>query len=98
MSDLYIDGAMLARVRSDLGTIGDLLAGPAREMRAVTGSAMGAPALARRMDEFGDEWSYGIERLGGFAAGAADALARIDEAFRAADTALGDALRRAGAR
>ncbi|MEU6995601.1 hypothetical protein ABZ953_33715 [Streptomyces sp. NPDC046465] len=32
-------------------------------MEQVTGGAMGVPELARRMDDFGDEWSYGIKQL-----------------------------------
>lgn len=96
MSDVYIDGAVLARVRSNLGDIRDLMQTPARRMRDVTGSAMGARDLARRMDEFGDEWAYGIEKLGGFAADAVDALDRIEQAFRDADTSLATALQQAG--
>ncbi|WP_347059608.1 hypothetical protein ABC795_03950 [Blastococcus sp. HT6-30] len=98
MSDLYIDGAVLARVHADLLGVRDLLEQPAREMREVTGSAMGSPALARRMDEFGNEWAYGIGRLGRFAADAADALDRISATFRQADASLADALREAGGR
>lgn len=96
MSDVYIDGAVVARVRSNLGDIRDLMQTPARQMREVTGSAMGARDLARRMDEFGDEWAYGIEKLGGFAADAVEALDRIEKAFRDADTSLAKALRQAG--
>ena len=96
MSDVYIDGAVLARVRSNLGDIRDLMQTPARQMREITGSAMGARDLARRMDEFGDEWAYGIEKLGGFAAHAVVALDRIEQAFRDADTSLAQALRQAG--
>jgi hypothetical protein len=96
VSDVYIDGAVLARVRSNLGDIRDLMQTPARQMREVTGSAMGARDLARRMDEFGDEWAYGIEKLSGFAADAVDALDRIEQAFRDADTSLAQALRQAG--
>jgi hypothetical protein len=96
VSDVYIDGAVLARVRSNLGDIRDLMQTPARRMREVTGSAMGARDLARRMDEFGDEWAYGIEKLGGFAADAVDALDRIERAFRDADASLAQALQQAG--
>ena len=96
MSDLYIDGAVLARVRSNLGNIRDLMQTPAREMRAVTGSAMGAPDLARRMDDFGDEWAYGIEKLSAFAGSAVEALDTIQQAFDDADTSLAQALQQAG--
>lgn len=95
MSDVYIDGEVLSRVRSNLGNIRELMERPAQAMRAVSGSAMGAPALARRMDEFGDEWAYGIDKLSGFAGDAVEALDRIEQAFEQADTSLTEALRNA---
>jgi hypothetical protein len=48
------------------------------------------------MDEFGDEWAYGIDKLDGFAGSAAEALDRIAQAFHEADTSLARALREAG--
>jgi hypothetical protein len=96
VSDVYIDGAVLARVRSNLAGIRDLMQAPARAMEEVTGSAMGARDLARRMDEFGDEWAYGIGKLSEFAGSAVEALDRIEQAFEAADSALATALREAG--
>lgn len=96
MSDVYIDGAVLARVRSNLAGIRDRMQTPAREMREVTGSAMGARDLARRMDDFGNEWAYGIGKLSEFAGSAVEALDRIERAFDEADTSLAQALREAG--
>ncbi|KAF4406549.1 hypothetical protein [Streptomyces lycii] len=66
MSDLYIDMDMLDRVQCNIKRISELMKKPGREMKKVDGSSMGAAKLAERMDEFGDEWSYGIERLGKF--------------------------------
>jgi hypothetical protein len=96
VSDLYIDGDALARVRSNLSGIRELMERPARQMRDVSGSSMGAAALARRMDEFGSEWAYGIDKLSGFAGSAVEALDRIEQAFEDADTSLAEALRNAG--
>jgi hypothetical protein len=96
VSDVYIDGDVLARVRSNLAGIRDLMETPAREMREVTGADLGARYLVRRMDEFGDEWAYGIDKLGGFAGSAVEALDRIAQAFHEADTSLARALRKAG--
>jgi hypothetical protein len=98
VSDVYIDGAVLARVRANLADIRSLMETPAREMRDVTGSAMGARDLARRMDEFGDEWAYGIGKLAEFAGSAVEALDQIERAFEDADTELARALREAGGR
>ncbi|WP_330307013.1 MULTISPECIES: hypothetical protein [unclassified Streptomyces] len=63
MSDLYIDNAMLQRVRKDLAHIDDLLEKPAKAMDAVDVRAMGASELEKRMDSFGEEWNYGIKQL-----------------------------------
>ena len=96
MTDLYIDGAMLQRVRTNLNDIGDLLKGPGRAMARVDAAAMGASALEQRMNSFGDEWSYGIKKLSGFAKSAVEALDNIEKAFDDADKNLADELNKAG--
>jgi hypothetical protein len=57
VSDLYIDGPMLERVKGSFRRIEDLLSGPARQMRTVAGAQMGPSALVDRVNEFGEEWS-----------------------------------------
>lgn len=96
MSDLYIDGAMLKRVRSNLSRIVDLLNGPARAMRDVDGSDVGPERLVNRVRDFGHEWEYGIGQLGKFSGSAVEALDSIEKAFDDADVKLADALRDAG--
>lgn len=51
-----------------------------------------ATELAARMDEFGDEWSYGIGKLAEFAETAVEALDAIEKAFATADEDLAAAL------
>lgn len=92
MSDLYIDNAMLKRVRDNLAHIGDVLDKPAKAMADVDAKAMGASALERRMDEFGDEWSYGFGQLRKFAKGAVEALDQIEKGFADLDKDLAAAL------
>lgn len=91
--EVYIDDAVLARVRSNLVDVGELLSRPARAMRELDSAAVGAGELARRLDEFGHEWSYGIDKLAAFSDAAVRALDEIDRAFDAADQSLADALR-----
>jgi hypothetical protein len=91
--DVYIDAAVLSRVRRNLHDVREVMQRPARAMAEVTGSAMGAPDLARRMDEFGSEWSYGIGQLARFAGDAVEALDAIESAFEQADACLAGALR-----
>lgn len=92
MGDLYVDGAMLDRVHDHLKHMRDLLETPARKMAGVDGSAMGADQLARRMDDFGHEWHYGIGKLGEFSDGAVKALEQIKKTFEKTDTDLAKAL------
>lgn len=91
-SDLYIDGDMLERVRQSLTNVQTILAAPGRAMARIDWEAMGNAHLAGTVQEFGDEWHYGIEQLGTFSEGAVTALDAIRDAFDQADTDLADAL------
>lgn len=92
MGHLYIDGAMLSRVRTNLGQIETLLTRPADAMKSLDGSEIGPAKLRSRVTEFADEWAYGIQQLGEFTAAAVDALTSIEDAFEQADTDLAAAL------
>ena len=91
-SDLYIDGDVLARVRSNFARIESLLGRPAGQMRSVDGRDAGPATLVARLNDFGHEWQYGIEQLGEFAASVVEALDSISAAFTEADANLAAAL------
>ncbi|WP_250300939.1 hypothetical protein [Streptomyces sp. A 4/2] len=91
MSDLSIDYEVLNRVRGNLDHIAELMKKPGQDMKHVSGKSIGVPELAKRMDHFGDEWSYGIKKLTKFSANASKALLKIKEAFEKLDTELADA-------
>lgn len=95
MSDLYIDGEMLNQVRRNLRHIDGLLGKPIHAMADIDAKAMGASSLERRMEEFGDEWSYGIKQLGKFSKGAAKALDKIEKSFEQLDLDLAKELSKA---
>ncbi|MEU5307660.1 hypothetical protein [Streptomyces sp. NPDC021562] len=88
MSDLYIDNAMLRRVRKNLAHIDQLLTRPAKAMASVDVRAMGASELEKRMESFGDDWHYGIKQLKKFSGKAVKALDRIEEKFAGQDDEL----------
>ncbi|MEV7789047.1 hypothetical protein AB0O72_27240 [Streptomyces sp. NPDC088106] len=90
MSDLSADYATLNRVRHNLDHIAHLMKKPGRDMENVTGDAMGVPELAERMDDFGDEWSYGIKQLTKFSEQASKALLKVKEAFEGLDHELAE--------
>lgn len=93
MSDLYIDFEVLARVRRDIRRIGDIMEHPGKEMDEVDGNSMGVTELAWRMNDFGDEWSYGIKQISKFSDSAVKALDKIEKAFDGLDDKLDQALR-----
>lgn len=88
MPDLYIDGAVLARTRDRLRSIENLLTRPCREMAALPSEAVAQECLRVRLREFGDEWSYGIGKLGEFSAAASEALNQVERAFHEVEDKL----------
>lgn len=94
VSDLTADYEVLNRVRHNLDHIAELMKKPGREMEKVTGNSMGVPELARRMDDFGDEWSYGIKQLTKFSEKASEALLTVKESFEKLDDELAEANRK----
>jgi hypothetical protein len=96
MADLFIDGAMLERVKSNFKNIEDLLNGPARTMKSIDASEAGPSTLKDRIRDFGEDWGYGIGQLGEFSGSVVDSLQAIADAFDEADTNLADALENAG--
>lgn len=75
---------------------------PCREIAALPSEAVAQQTLRSKLEEFGDEWSYGIGKLGEFSAAAGESLTQIDQAFGDADgklaSTLEEARRKAGSR
>ncbi len=88
MGDLFIDFSTLRRVRRDLDDVESLLSGPCRGMAELPADAAGHAQLRDRLREFGDEWDYGIAKLGDFSKGAAEALDHIETTFTELDQEL----------
>ncbi|MDT0269158.1 hypothetical protein RM844_22995 [Streptomyces sp. DSM 44915] len=86
--DLYLDYDLLGTNRDNIRGIAQLLEGPCRAMADVNGSDMGVDRLEQRMDDFGDEWEYGIGKLAEFSDAAATCLDEVLVAFRDIDEAL----------
>ncbi|MGW1052030.1 hypothetical protein AB5J72_09980 [Streptomyces sp. CG1] len=95
MSDIYVDIDVLNRVRSDIKNIGEIMERPGREMDEVDGDCMGVSMLASRMNDFGDEWSYGIKQIKKFSGAAVKTLDKMKKAFEDFDDELAQELRKA---
>ncbi|KAB8158906.1 hypothetical protein FH609_019860 [Streptomyces sp. 3MP-14] len=95
-SDLYLDYDMLRATRDNIRQVADLMERPCQAMAEAEGSAMGVARLVGRMDDFGDEWEYGISQLREFAEQAAAALDEVIHAFDSIDEELAGSLEQGG--
>ncbi|MDT0266691.1 hypothetical protein RM844_10340 [Streptomyces sp. DSM 44915] len=94
-SDVYLDYDQLSTNRDNIRNIANLLRGPCQSMANVNGAEMGVHRLERKMDDFGDEWEYGIGKLAEFSDAAADALDEVLAGFREVDEELSRAFQEA---
>ncbi|MFC0495212.1 hypothetical protein ACFW4O_10935 [Streptomyces mutabilis] len=95
MSDISIDLGVLKRVRTNIEQIGETMERPGKEMEEVDGASMGVSMLASRMNDFGDEWSYGIKQIKKFSGAAVKTLDAMQKAFEDLDDTLAKELRKA---
>ncbi|WP_062207712.1 hypothetical protein [Streptomyces sp. NBRC 109706] len=91
-SDLYLDYDMIRATRDNIRQVADLMERPCQAVAEADGAAMGVTRLVSRMDDFGDEWEYGISQLGEFAEEAAAALDEVIRAFQGIDEELASSL------
>jgi hypothetical protein len=92
MADLYIDFAALQRTRQSLAHIEDTLGQSCARMRDFPADAAGHPDLTDKLRRFGDEWEYGIGKLGQFSGGCREALDAMQKTFADLDRQLAAAL------
>ncbi|MFF2363557.1 hypothetical protein ACFVU0_12675 [Streptomyces sp. NPDC058122] len=85
---------MLDRVRRDMKHIGELMEGPGKETDEVDGDSMGVTTPAARMNDFGDEWPYGIKQIKKFSGAAVEELDKMKRAFEHLDDKLEEELRK----
>ncbi len=92
MADLFIDADVVRRSRGRLQSITEMLDGPCRAMGSMPRDAVEQKRLRDKLSDFGDEWEWGIGKLGDFSGSAADALQQILDAFDEVDVELKTAL------
>ena len=90
MADLYIDFDGLARTRQNLEHVKDLMQSPLDELASQAGSVTSIDHLRSRLEDFGDQWDYGIKKLGKYSEGVGEALQQIRDTFAELDDKLAE--------
>ncbi|POX56417.1 hypothetical protein C3489_05025 [Streptomyces sp. Ru71] len=93
MSDLRLDDTIFADLRTTFSTISDRMEATRRTLRGADASAVGEGGLVEDVQEFADDWAYGIKQLGKHTHGAVKLINKIGESFDKLDVDLAESLR-----
>lgn len=92
MSDLRLTDAAVNALRGDLCSVADDLSTARRRLGGHDTAALGAPKLVRRLQDFADDWDYGLGKLGEQVGTATGDLDTIRRTFDAVDAQLAESL------
>jgi hypothetical protein len=93
MSDLRLDDTIFAHLRKTFSSISDRMETTRRTLRSADSSAVGESKLVEDVQDFADDWGYGIKQLGKHTQGAVKMINKIGESFDKLDLDLAESLR-----
>jgi len=93
MSDLRLEDTVFQDLRKTFSTISDRMDATRRTLRGTDASAVGQGKLVEDVQDFADEWAYGIKQLGKHTSGAVKMIDKIGEAFDKLDLDLAESLK-----
>ncbi|MFA3873577.1 hypothetical protein ACFYZ3_25715 [Streptomyces sp. NPDC001599] len=98
MSDLTLDDTIFQHLKETFSTISDRMEATRRTLRGTDASAVGEPKLIDDVQDFADEWGYGIKQLGKHTQGAVKMINHIGDTFSDLDLELAESLKAAKAK
>ncbi|MBC9726102.1 hypothetical protein [Streptomyces sp. TRM68367] len=93
MSDLRLDDTIFAHLKKTFSSISDRMEDTRRALRGTDASAVGESKLIEDVQDFADEWGYGIKQLGKHTHGAVKMINKIGESFGGLDLELAESLK-----
>lgn len=93
MSDLSLDDTIFQHLKKTFSTISDRMEDTRRVLRGTDASAVGESKLIEDVQDFADEWAYGIKQLGKHTHGAVKMINKIGETFGGLDLELAQSLK-----
>ena len=97
MSDLRLDDTIFADLKKTFASISDRMEATRRSLRSADASCVGESGLVDDVQDFADDWGYGIKQLGKHTQGAVKMINKIAETFDGLDLELAESLKAAKA-
>ncbi|MFF7112554.1 hypothetical protein ACFY91_09620 [Streptomyces albogriseolus] len=93
MSDLTLDDTVFHSLKKTFSSISDRMEDARRSLRGTDASAVGESKLVEDVQDFADEWGYGIKQLGKHTQGAVKMINTIGKTFGDLDLELAQSLK-----
>ncbi|MFF7469259.1 hypothetical protein [Streptomyces sp. NPDC008092] len=93
MSDLRLEDTIFQDLKKTFSSISDRMETTRRTLRSADASAVGEKQLVEDVQDFADDWGYGIKQLGKHTQGAVKMINKIGESFDKLDLDLAESLK-----
>ncbi|MFE2063184.1 hypothetical protein ACFXDH_12385 [Streptomyces sp. NPDC059467] len=93
MSDLRLEDTIFQDLKKTFSSISDRMETTRRTLRSADASAVGERQLIEDVQDFADDWGYGIKQLGKHTHGAVKMINKIGESFGKLDLDLAESLK-----
>ncbi|NEA79900.1 hypothetical protein G3I30_12455 [Actinospica acidiphila] len=93
MSDLTLEDTVFESLKKTFSSISDRMEDARRSLRGADASAVGESKLVEDVQDFADEWGYGIKQLGKHTHGAVKMINTIGKTFGDVDLVFAQSLK-----
>ncbi|MEV0170944.1 hypothetical protein AB0I00_07430 [Streptomyces sp. NPDC050803] len=93
MSDLRLEDTIFEHLKKTFSSISDRMEDARRDLKGADATAVGESKLVEDVQDFADEWGYGIKQLGKHTQGAVKMINKIGETFDGLDLELAQSLK-----
>jgi hypothetical protein len=93
MSDLRLEDTIFQHLKKTFSSISDRMEDARRDLKGTDATAVGESKLVEDVQDFADEWGYGIKQLGKHTQGAVKMINKIGDTFDKLDQELAESLK-----
>ncbi|MFF5102112.1 hypothetical protein [Streptomyces sp. NPDC000134] len=93
MSDLRLEDTVFEHLKKTFSSISDRMESTRRTLRGSDASVVGESGLIENLQDFADDWGYGIKQLGKHTHGAVKMINTISKTFDQLDLELAESLK-----